>query len=59
MSRSSCFFAVSVSIPPIFIVPCGRGGITHNFQRVFSESHLLTTVVHKHHCSATKKFVRQ
>lgn len=55
MSRSCCFFAVSVSIPLIFIVPCGRGGITHNFQWVFSESHLLTTIVQEHHCSATER----
>lgn len=45
---------VSVSIQPIFIVPSRRGGITHNFQWVFSESHLLLTIVQKHNCSATK-----
>lgn len=45
---------VSVSIQLIFIVPSGRGGITHNFQWVFSESHLLLAIVQKHNCSATK-----
>jgi len=46
--------AVSVAILLIFIVPCGRGGITHHFQWVFSESHLLLAIVQKHNCSATK-----